>query len=110
MLFRSHLGRATIVGERSGGGANPGRQHRIADAFTVFVPNARVINPITGTNWQGTGVTPDVAISSELALDTAYLLALDELLEREQDVDHAATLTQVRKEVNERVEKARTGH
>jgi hypothetical protein len=105
-----HLGRATIVGERSGGGANPGRQHRIDDVFTVFVPNARVINPITGTNWQGTGVAPDVTIPTELALDMAYLLALDELLGREHDPEHVATLTQVRKEVNERLEKARTGH
>jgi hypothetical protein len=104
-----HLGRATIVGERSGGGANPGRQHRIDDAFTVFVPNARVINPVTGTNWQGTGVAPDVTTPSELALDVAYVLALDELLERERDPDHVATLTQVRKEVNDRLEKARTG-
>jgi hypothetical protein len=105
-----HLARATIVGERTGGGANPGRQYRIDDAFTVFVPNARVINPITGTNWQGTGVTPDVIIPNELALDMAYVLALDELLECEQDPEQVATLTQVRNEVNDRLKKARTGH
>lgn len=103
-----HLDRATIVGERSGGGANPGRQYRIDDAFTVFVPNARVINPITGTSWQGAGVAPDVAISSELALDTAYLLAVDELLRREQNPDHVATLERLREELADRLERARS--
>jgi hypothetical protein len=105
-----HLGRATIVGERTGGGANPGRQHRIDDAFTAFVPNARVINPITGSSWQGTGVAPNITIPSELALDMAYVLALDALLEREQDRDHVATLTEIRAEARDRLEEARTGH
>lgn len=105
-----HLGRATIVGERTGGGANPGRQHRIDDAFTAFVPNARLINPITGSSWQGTGVAPDVTVSSELALDMAYVLALDALLQREQDPDHVAALTEIRTDVSDRLEKARAGH
>jgi len=104
------LRRATIVGERTAGGANPGRQHRIDDAFTAFVPNARVINPITGSSWQGTGVAPDVTLSSELALDMAYLLALDALLQSEQDPDHVAALTEIRTEVSDRLEEARAGH
>lgn len=104
-----HLGRATIVGERTGGGANPGREHRIDEAFIAFVPNARVINPITGSSWQGTGVAPDVTISSELALEMAHVLALDALLEREQDPNHVAALAEIRAEASDRFEQARAG-
>src|SRR5262249_25144286 len=47
--------RATIVGETTGGGANPGGARPIHDHFILFVPTGRAINPITRTNWEGTG-------------------------------------------------------
>ena len=59
--------RATIVGETTGGGANPGGTRPVAEHFIVFVPSGRAINPITKTNWEGTGVAPDVAVAAELA-------------------------------------------
>lgn len=68
--------RATIVGETTGGGANPGGTQPIGDHFVIFVPSGRAINPITKTNWEGTGVSPDVPVSAELALNTAHLAAL----------------------------------
>jgi hypothetical protein len=37
----------------------------------VTVPTARSINPVTGTNWEGAGVEPDVAIAAEDALKAA---------------------------------------
>jgi hypothetical protein len=37
----------------------------------VGVPFARAINPITGTNWEGTGVTPDLSVPADAALDRA---------------------------------------
>lgn len=70
------LKRATIVGETTGGGANPGGMFRVGDHFGVFVPTGRAINPTTKTNWEGTGVEPDVKVSKEMALKTAYLSAL----------------------------------
>jgi CubicO group peptidase (beta-lactamase class C family) len=57
-----NLKRATIVGETTGGGANPGGFVRLAAHFGMFVPGGRAINPITKTNWEGTGVPPDVAV------------------------------------------------
>jgi len=33
---------------------------RVADCFLIGLPYARAINPITKTNWGGTGVEPDV--------------------------------------------------
>ena len=71
--------RATIVGETTGGGANPGGMERLSDHFGAFVPNGRAINPITQTNWEGTGVAPDLAASADQALTVAYRAALGKL-------------------------------
>jgi hypothetical protein len=79
------LKRAAIVGETTGGGANPGGMFRVGDHFGVFVPTGRAINPITKTNWEGTGVEPDVKVSKELALKTAYLSALNKSFEKAKD-------------------------
>jgi len=74
-----NLKRATLVGETTGGGAHPGGMMPVNDDFVVFIPTGRAINPITKTNWEGTGVTPDVFIKSELALEKAQMLALEKL-------------------------------
>jgi hypothetical protein len=70
------LKRATIVGETTGGGAHPGGVKRVHEHFGVFVPSGRAINPITRTNWEGTGVTPDIPVAADRALPTAHLAAL----------------------------------
>jgi hypothetical protein len=67
--------RATIVGEVTGGGANPFEFRRIDDHFALSLPEARSINPVTGTNWQGVGVKPDVAVPADKALEVALGLA-----------------------------------
>ena len=68
------LKRATIVGETTGGGAHPVAGQRINDHFMIGVPFARAINPITKTNWEGTGVEPDVKVPAPDALSTALKL------------------------------------
>ena len=73
------LKRATIIGETTGGGAHPVRGHHITDHFGIGVPFARAINPITHTNWEGTGVEPDVKVSAADALTTAKKLAAEKL-------------------------------
>lgn len=69
------LKRAKIVGETTGGGANPGGPVPLPYGLTLFVPTGRAINPITRTNWEGVGVKPDVAVEADSALDVAYRLA-----------------------------------
>jgi Peptidase family S41/N-terminal domain of Peptidase_S41 in eukaryotic IRBP len=76
------LKRATIVGEVTGGGAHPVTGHRIDDRFTIGVPFARAINPTTQTNWEGTGVEPDVKVPAADALTNAQALAAKELAAR----------------------------
>ncbi len=79
------LKRATLVGETTGGGANPGDFHRLGAHFTIFVPAGRAINPVTKTSWERVGVVPDVEVAADLALDTAHLDALRKLQEEESD-------------------------
>jgi retinol-binding protein 3 len=76
------LKRATIVGEITGGGAHPVNGHRIDDRFTIGVPFARAINPVTKTNWEGVGVEPDVKVPADDALTTAQALAEKEIASR----------------------------
>jgi C-terminal processing protease CtpA/Prc len=52
-----------------------GAPHRIDDHFTIRVPSMKVINPISKTNWEGTGVEPDVKVKAADALRTAINLA-----------------------------------
>lgn len=80
-----NLKRAKIIGERTGGGANPGGTHRIDDNFMIWIPDSRAINPITKTNWEGVGVEPDIELSKEQAFKTAYTLALKLNLEKTID-------------------------
>jgi hypothetical protein len=68
------LKRATIVGETTGGGAHPVRGERLDDRFTIGVPFAKAVNPVTKTNWEGTGVTPDVKVPAGDALEKAQEL------------------------------------
>jgi hypothetical protein len=56
------LKRATVIGERTWGGAHPAMSWRLGDHLQAAIPNARSISPITHTNWEGTGVIPDVAV------------------------------------------------
>jgi len=74
------LGRAEVIGETTGGGAHPTRPFPVSAAVHIAVPFARSVNPVTGTNWQGTGVVPDVAVAAEQAYDVAYARALERVL------------------------------
>ncbi len=68
------LGRATVVGERTAGAANFDYRYRVSDHLMFSVPSGYPVNPISGTNWEGVGVAPDVAIDAGEALDTAKRL------------------------------------
>jgi hypothetical protein len=71
------LKRATIVGETTGGGANPGGVQPLALGLAIFVPGGRAENPITKTSWEGVGVQPDIPATTDEAFATAYRTALN---------------------------------
>lgn len=74
------LKRATILGETTGGGAHPVNMFKASRRFAIGVPFARAINPISKTNWEGTGVTPHLSLPADQAFDRAYLMALEEVV------------------------------
>ena len=75
------LGRATLIGQTTRGGAHPTMRLPLSDTLEITVPVARSINPITQTNWEGTGVEPDVAVPAAEAYSVAYRRALEHVLE-----------------------------
>jgi hypothetical protein len=76
------LKRATIVGEKTRGGANMASKHRIDDHFEIFVPDTKPVNPVSGTNWSGTGVEPEIRVKAADALKTAQQLAASKLVKK----------------------------
>ena len=69
--------RATLVGQTSGGGANPGGTMGINENLHVFIPTGKAINPITKTNWEGVGVIPEIKTKIEETFDKTYQLAME---------------------------------
>jgi C-terminal processing protease CtpA/Prc len=64
-------GRAVVIGETTRGGAHPTARHAVSEHVLVTVPTARTINTVTGTNWEGVGVRPDVQVPADEALEAA---------------------------------------
>ncbi|NUT45760.1 MAG: S41 family peptidase [Saccharothrix sp.] len=79
------LGRATIVGETTGGGAHPRRGFTVHPHLEATIPTARAVNPVSGTNWELVGVRPDIPVPAADALDRAHREALAELDRRGGD-------------------------
>ena len=73
-------GLATVVGEPTRGGANPGGWEMIGTHFGVFVPTARVESATTHGNWEGVGIRPDVAVAAADAKKAAHRAALERLV------------------------------
>jgi hypothetical protein len=71
--------RATIVGEVTGGGAHAGAWYPVDDRFSLFIPLSRYVSSVSGGDWEGTGVAPDVVCAASEALERAHRVALDGL-------------------------------
>ena len=84
--------RATLVGETTGGGANPGDPVELGHGFAAFIPSGRAINPVTHTNWEHVGVKPDMAVAAAKAQQTSYVAILHTLLANASDADQREEL------------------
>lgn len=91
--------RAKIVGERTGGGANPGDDYAISRGYAAFIPNGRAINPITRTNWEHVGVIPDIAVPAADAQKVAHAAILRALIAAAKNPDEKSELQAIRKDV-----------
>ena len=74
------LGRAIIVGEPTRGGAHAREGFRVHPHLEATISVAATVNPKTGGNWEGTGVTPDIQSTADSARDTAYQRALQDVI------------------------------
>jgi hypothetical protein len=81
------FGRAAIVGETTGGGSHTSNIGPVplGHGFVANIPTGYLVNAVTGTNWEGTGVQPDVAVPAEEALAAAWSLAARTLAESAAD-------------------------
>jgi retinol-binding protein 3 len=95
------LKRATVVGETTWGGANPGGGRRLTEHFSAFIPVGRAINPITNTNWEGKGVEPDIKVRQADALKTAYKMALQHLIEKTKDASDLEVLKRAQANIDD---------
>ncbi|WP_328695988.1 S41 family peptidase [Streptomyces sp. NBC_00342] len=76
------LGRAVVVGESTRGGAHPCQGWTVHPHLEATVPFGRAVNPVSGTNWEGVGVQPDVPCAAAESLGRAHTLALARLAGR----------------------------
>lgn len=84
--------RAIVVGETTGGGANPGGNFALDHGLVAFIPTGRSINPITKTNWEHVGVKPERAVPAADAMKTAYVAILTDLVDKATDADQREEL------------------
>lgn len=80
LAYALNLKRATIVGETTRGGAHPSRMRRINEHYEMMVPSSTVRDYVTGKDWEGVGVLPDLSVPAEQALTKAQIIILKKML------------------------------
>jgi len=93
--------RATLVGEVTGGGANPGDIVALGQGLVAFIPTGKSINPITKTNWEHVGVKPDIAVPAADAMKVAYVKILEDLATKATDADERQRLARALERVEQ---------
>lgn len=82
-------GAAVLVGGRTYGAANNVRHFPIAPDLILSMSYNRPVHPMTGANWEGVGVIPDITVDPTLALETAELEAVNQLSHHVSDGSQA---------------------
>ncbi|MGD1841016.1 MAG: S41 family peptidase [Thermonemataceae bacterium] len=100
-----HFNKATIIGQTSAGAAHSIDFIELNDNYAIQIPISYNIHPVTKTDWEGTGVIPDVKTAKEETLKVAYLNALEKLIERAKKDDYKTLLKRydkIKAEINNR--------
>ncbi len=100
------LKRAVLVGERTRGGAHSIDLFKIDDQFEINISTSYAINPVTGGNWEGTGVIPDVPAPAgrvlEIAVELAEKAGMEYAKTREQKLKQAVDRMQAQLDLAEK--------
>jgi C-terminal processing protease CtpA/Prc len=86
--FLQQFNRAVIIGEHTGGKANPGELFAVNDFLFIMIPTGHITVLPTGTNWEGSGVIPDVKIDPLLALPEAVKEICSVLEKQDTNEEH----------------------
>jgi C-terminal processing protease CtpA/Prc len=93
------LGRATVVGERTGGGAHPRDGFKLHPHLEATVPVMRAENPVSRTNWEGVGVRPDIEVPAVDAFAEAYRRALEQVVALPAGLERRSVTDEAREEL-----------
>ena len=78
-FYFARRGAGTLVGEVTAGAANFHYPARLTGHLMAAVPSGYPVDPVSGGNWEGVGVQPDVAVPASDAFGAGYELALAQL-------------------------------
>lgn len=87
-------GRGVVIGARTAGAANFDYRYRVSEHLMFSVPSGYPVNPVSGTHWERTGVTPDVAVPVEDAEREAYRRALEHVRSLGGQAERRSTIRQ----------------
>lgn len=86
------LKRATIVGEVTRGGAHTVTYRPLSSGFVADIPFGRATSPITKKNWEKVGVTPDIKVPADRALEIAEIKIFEKAFEKAKDSSEIKSL------------------
>ena len=92
-------GKAQVVGRTTRGAANSSTMSQLVDGFVAQIPIARVIHPLSQSNWEGTGVVPDTETPESDALLVARSEALSLMMETTSDARYRQLLEEYKAHV-----------
>jgi C-terminal processing protease CtpA/Prc len=93
--------RATVVGEKTGGGGHGIRPFTISQGFQAFIPFMRSYHPVTKEGWEVSGIQPDIPSSASDALRVAQISILKEL---QKNSNRDTRITEYLKELEAQVD------
>ncbi|MGU3375828.1 S41 family peptidase [Chryseobacterium sp. M5A1_1a] len=89
---------AEVIGEKTGGAANPVEHFIVQNQYLLFVPAGEISSSISHKNWEHVGITPDQEVKVENALKTAHITILKNLLKTETKTE--LSVSEIQKLIN----------
>lgn len=74
---------AEVIGEKTGGAANPVDHFILQNQYLLLVPAGKITSLTSHTNWEHIGVLPDQEVKAENALKTAHIRILKNIVKTE---------------------------